>query len=69
MTEKQTCIVTGRIVHETPDATLLATYAPGSTIEIEIWIPKSQIEEQWDEDDNAVSLEIPKWLAYEKDLV
>lgn len=57
--------IRGTILAETPDAYLL------DDGDIEVWIPKSQIDnldDDWEIED-TIEMEIPEWLAEQKGLI
>ena len=65
MIDTNTIEISGEILHDTDFAIL---FTDGIT---ETWLPKSQIEiepEFYDYGDNVI-VSMPKWLAYQKELI
>lgn len=61
-------IITGKIIHETPKAILLATEDKWDK-KIRIWLPKSQLKKPIEErKDGVCVMHFPVWIVEEKNL-
>ncbi len=63
------CYVQGEVIYETASAVKFWDGTEKDYKKVEVWIPKSQIEDQEETTNDTVELLIPQWLAEEKGLV